>query len=79
MANRIGLLSEAIAAFQRASSLRPNLEGKIGFRFESTNGWNEAYGRASNYAFDSGGVIETNPVVGHSALSPNRARFLPAT
>ncbi len=57
--------------------LTPNLEVRLGFRGEFTNGWNEAYGRASNYLF-SNGVIETNPVVGNSALAVNNARFLPA-
>jgi Carboxypeptidase regulatory-like domain len=56
--------------------LLPNFELRAGFRFESTNGWNEAQDRASNYLFDSNGVIETNPAVGHSALSKNRAKFL---
>lgn len=56
---------------------RPNLELRAGFRFEATNGWNEAQGRASNYLFDVNGVIETDPHVGHSALTKNRAKFLP--
>ncbi|HET6929268.1 MAG TPA: carboxypeptidase-like regulatory domain-containing protein [Candidatus Acidoferrum sp.] len=56
----------------------PSWELRVGFRGESTNGWNEAYGRASNYAFDSSGVIETQPVVGGSALAVNNAKFLPA-
>jgi hypothetical protein len=56
--------------------LLPNLQLRLGFRFESTNGWNEAYGRASNYLF-TGGVIQTNPTIGNSAFSVNRARFLP--
>ncbi|HEX5236442.1 MAG TPA: carboxypeptidase-like regulatory domain-containing protein [Silvibacterium sp.] len=55
----------------------PNLELRAGIRFESTNGWNEARGRASNYLFDANGVIETNPQIGHSALSKNRAKLLP--
>ena len=55
----------------------PNLELRAGLRFESTNGWNEAQNRASNYLFDSNGVIETNPKIGHSALATNRAKFLP--
>jgi hypothetical protein len=58
--------------------LRPSLELRIGFRSESTNGWNEAYGRASNYLFDSSAVILTQPVVGNSALAVNNAKFLPA-
>lgn len=57
--------------------LRPNLELRAGFRFEATNGWNEAQDRASNYLFDANGVIETNPRVGRSALTKNRAEFLP--
>ncbi|MGC2214450.1 MAG: carboxypeptidase-like regulatory domain-containing protein [Silvibacterium sp.] len=55
----------------------PNLELRAGLRFESTNGWNEAQNRASNYLFDPNGVIETNPAIGHSALATNRAKFLP--
>jgi hypothetical protein len=56
----------------------PSWELRVGIRGESTNGWNEAHGRASNYAFDSSGVIETQPVVGGSALAVNNAKFLPA-
>jgi hypothetical protein len=61
-----------------AIKLKPYLELRIGFRGESTNGWNEANGRASNYLFGSNGVIETQPIVGNSALTVNNARFLPA-
>jgi hypothetical protein len=56
----------------------PSWEVRLGFRGESTNGWNEAYGRASNYAFSPSGVIETQPVVGSSAFTVNNAKFLPA-
>jgi hypothetical protein len=56
----------------------PSWELRIGFRGESTNGWNEAYGRASHYAFNSSGVIESQPVVGGSAFTVNNAKFLPA-
>ena len=58
--------------------LKPSLELRIGFRAEGTSGWNEAHTRASNYAFDSNGVIITQPVVGNSAFSVNNAKFLPA-
>lgn len=58
--------------------LKPSLELRIGFRGESTNGWNEAHGRASNYAFDSNSVIVSQPVVGNSAFTVNNAKFLPA-
>lgn len=61
---------------QDGMKLRKNLELRVGFRFESTNGWNEAYGRASNYLF-AGGVIQTAPQVGSSALTVNHAKFLP--
>ena len=54
----------------------PRLELRAGFRSESTNGWNEAQGRASNYAIVDG-VLQTQPVIGGSALSKNRAIFLP--
>jgi hypothetical protein len=61
-----------------AIKLKPSLELRIGFRGESTNGWNEANGRASNYLFGSNGVIETQPLVGYSAFTVNNAKFLPA-
>jgi hypothetical protein len=64
--------------FQDAIKLRPSLELSIGFRAESTDGWNEANGRASNYAFGSNGLIITQPVVGNSVFSVNNAKFLPA-
>ncbi|MDW5264253.1 MAG: TonB-dependent receptor [Edaphobacter sp.] len=54
----------------------PRLEVRAGFRFESTNGFNEAQGRASNYGFTNG-IINTNPTVGSAALATNRAKFLP--
>jgi len=54
----------------------PRLELRAGFRSESTNGWNEAQGRAANYAIVDG-VLQTNPVVGSSALTKNHAKFLP--
>ena len=56
--------------------LTPRLELRAGFRFESTNGWNEVQGRASNYGFTDG-VIDTTPSISASALTTNRARFLP--
>jgi hypothetical protein len=56
--------------------LNPRLELRGGIRFESTNGWNESQGRAANYGFTNG-IINTNPTVGTSALTTNRAKFLP--
>jgi len=58
--------------------VKPSWEVRVGLRAESTNGWNEAYGRAANYAFNSKGVIESQPIVGNSAFSANKAKFLPA-
>ncbi len=54
----------------------PRLELRLGLRVESSNGWNEAHGRASNYEFTDG-VIDTNPTIGGSALTDNRAKFMP--
>ncbi len=53
-----------------------NLEVRGGLRFESTDGWNEAHGRASVYGFTNG-VINSTPSTGGSGLTDNRARFLP--
>lgn len=61
-----------------AIKLKPSLELRVGFRGESTNGWNEAHNRGSNYAFDSNGVILTTPIAGGSVFSTNNAKFLPA-
>jgi len=58
--------------------IKPSLEVRLGFRGEFTNGWNEANGRASNYAFDANGVILTERVVGSSVFTVNHARFLPS-
>jgi hypothetical protein len=54
----------------------PTFELRAGIRFESTNGWNEAHGRASRYGFTNG-IINTVPLTGGSALTDNRASFLP--
>jgi hypothetical protein len=59
-----------------AWKVTPRLEIRAGIRVESSNGWNEAQGRASNYDFTNG-IINTTPTVGSSALSDNRAKFLP--
>src|SRR5271170_1467847 len=62
--------------FEDTWQLTPRFELRGGIRFESTNGWNEAHGRASQYGFTNG-VINTTPTTGNSALSDNRAKFLP--
>jgi len=67
---------EAAGFVQDSIKLRPNLDVRIGFRFESTDGWNESHGRAANYTFVDG-VIQTNPMIGTSPFTVNRAKFLP--
>jgi len=67
---------EAAGFVQDAIKLRRNLDVRIGFRFESTDGWNESHGRAANYTFVNG-VIQTNPLIGNSPFTVNRAKFLP--
>jgi hypothetical protein len=56
--------------------LRPNLTLSLGFRDEFSTGWSEAHGRASNYTFTNG-VISSQPTVGSSLFTTNRATFLP--
>ncbi len=74
----LGWRSVEVAAFvEDTIKVTPRLEVRAGFRSESTNGWNESQGRASNYAVVNG-VLQTDPFVGASALTENRARFLPA-
>ncbi|WP_420239395.1 carboxypeptidase regulatory-like domain-containing protein [Telmatobacter bradus] len=68
---------EGAAFVEDTVKILPRLELRLGFRSESTNGWNESQNRASNYAIVNG-VLATNPTVGHSALSDNRAKFLPS-
>src|SRR5215467_1880279 len=58
--------------------LGQSFELRVGFRAESTSGWNEANGRASNYLFSPGGVILTDPSIGASAFADNHAKFLPS-
>jgi hypothetical protein len=68
---------EAAEYIQDTIKVSPRLELKLGLRIESTNGWNEARGRASNYLFGPGGVLQTNPRVGTSVFTLNNAKFLP--
>ena len=67
---------EGAGFFEDTIKVTPRFELRAGFRSESTNGWNESQGRASNYQIVNG-VLQTTPVVGSSALSTNRAKFLP--
>ena len=65
------------AAWYLEDSIRVNrrLMVTLGFRGESSTGWNEAHGRASNY-FYTNGVINTTPHIGGSAFSTNNQKFL---
>ncbi len=56
--------------------LMPRLTVTLGFRAESSTGWNEAHGRASNYFFTDG-VINSTPHIGSSSFSTNSEAFLP--
>ena len=68
--------TEGAGFIQDTIKVTPRLEARAGIRFESTNGWNEAEDRASNYLFTNG-VIAANPFTGNSVLTMNRAKFLP--
>ncbi|KAA6456621.1 carboxypeptidase regulatory-like domain-containing protein [Acidobacteria bacterium AB60] len=59
-----------------AWKIKPRFELRAGLRVESSTGWNETHNRASNYRFTNG-VLNTTPTVGSSALSDNRAVFMP--
>jgi hypothetical protein len=73
----LGWRSLFVAGYiEDAWKVTPRLELRAGFRSESSTGWNEVQNRASNYGFTDG-VINTNPTIGGSALSQNRAKFLP--
>jgi hypothetical protein len=54
----------------------PTFTLSLGFRDEFSTGWNEAYGRASNYQFTNG-VINTQPTIGNRTFVNNNAWFLP--
>ncbi len=54
----------------------PKLTLSLGFRAESSTGWNEAHGRAANYFFTNG-VINSASHVGNSVFSANNSEFLP--
>ena len=54
----------------------PRLTISIGVRDETTNGWNEPHGRASNYTFTNG-VINTQPHIGTALFTNNNGIALP--
>ncbi len=53
--------------------LRHNLTLEVGLRQEFTTGWNEAYGRASNYVENAQNVLITAPIVSNSVFTQNNA------
>ena len=57
-------------------TLRRNLNFRIGLRDEFTDGWNEEAGRCTNYFFNPGGVIQTNPHIASSCFETNNAKLL---
>ena len=74
-----------MGAVYAEDSIRVNsrLTISLGFRDEFTSGWNEANGKAANYAL-SGGIAQCSsltgnlclPVTGHSFFEPLRSSFL---
>jgi len=60
---------------QDTMRVSPRLTVTLGFRNEFTTGWNEAHDRAANYTFTNG-VISTQPRIGGSLFTINRATFL---
>ena len=54
----------------------PKLTLSLGFRDEFTTGWNEVHGRAATYTFPNG-IISSQPTIGTSAFTVNKAKFLP--
>ncbi len=56
--------------------LTPHLTASLGFRDGFTNGWNEAHNRAANFVFQNG-VLQTQPHIGRSIFTANKAGFLP--
>jgi len=66
-----------LSAWYAQDTIRANrkLTVTLGFRAESTTGWNEAHGRAANYTFSTG-VISTTPQVGDNLFTVNHAKFL---
>jgi len=53
----------------------PRFTLSLGFRGESSTGWNEADGHAANYTFP-GGVISNEPHIGSNFFTENNAKFL---
>ena len=65
------------AAFYAQDVIRfsPRFTLSLGFRGESSTGWNEADDHAANYTFSSG-VISSEPHIGSNFFTENNAKFL---
>jgi hypothetical protein len=61
---------------QDSIQLKQNLNVSLGFRHEFTNGWNEVHDRASNFMYDSAGILVTQPRVASSPFTENKAKWL---
>src|ERR1051326_3947261 len=66
---------------QDVFQLRPNFTVRAGVRHEFTDGWNEKYGRASQYLLDASGVPTSGPLpsathIGNSTFLDNNATRL---
>jgi hypothetical protein len=68
--------TEAAWYVQDEMKLRPHLTMRLGLREEMTSGWDEVHNHASNYLFDKSGIIQTDPMIGHSAFTKNNAKAL---
>lgn len=68
---------ESAFYIQDQMRLSPRLTLSLGFRAESTNGWNEVSGRAANFVFGANGILQTQPRIASSAFTVNNAKFLP--
>lgn len=61
---------------QDSIHLAPQFTVTLGFRAESSSGWNEAHSHAATYTFTNG-IISSQPQVSDSVFTKNYALFLP--
>ena len=61
---------------QDTIQLRRNLTLTLGIRHEFNNGWNSAYGTATNFVPGPNGILLTQPAVGNSVYSTNNAKYM---
>lgn len=68
---------EGAGFFEDQIRAAPNFTLSLGFRDESTNGWNEAHGRGSTFFMGPSGALQSQPRIASSVFTVNRAKFLP--